>query len=92
MGGLAIDRLPGHHGRMMTGEDYRDAIGRLGFTMVGASRFLSVGERTSRRWASGEIEVPRAVELLFKVMLGCRLTPDDVLRIEIRRSKASASR
>lgn len=77
---------------VMTDEEYRDAIAQLGLTQIGASRFLRIGERTARRWASGEIEVPRSVELLFKVMLGCRLTPDDVLRIEMRRSKASASR
>lgn len=78
--GLASYRLPGHAGRM-TDEEFRDALEDLGMTQIDASRFLCIGERTSRRWASGEIEVPRSVELLLKLMLAYELSPDDVTEI-----------
>jgi DNA-binding transcriptional regulator YiaG len=42
----------------MTPDEYRQAIERLGLSQVAAARLLGVDARTSRRWASGERDVP----------------------------------
>jgi len=42
----------------MTAEEYRNVIRALGLSQLRASILLGVDERTSRRWASGEREIP----------------------------------
>jgi len=42
----------------MTPTQYRAAIKLLGLSQVKAGKFLGVNERTSRRWALGEYDVP----------------------------------
>lgn len=42
----------------MTADEYREAIAELGMTQVSASKLLGVDDRTSRRWAAGDREVP----------------------------------
>ncbi len=53
----------------MTSAEYRDAIKSLGLSQVGASRLFGVDPRTSRRWAIGELPVPRAVALCLILMM-----------------------
>ena len=53
----------------------------LGMTQHGAARFLGLGQRTSRRWASGEIEVPDAILMLFEIMKAKRITPNKAREI-----------
>lgn len=71
----------------MTPQQYRDAIARLGFGQSGlssdagisaAGRFLCGNPRTSRRWASGESPIPKAVAMLLRLMVRMKLEPDDV--------------
>lgn len=62
----------------MTKDEYRDAIGRLGLTQVGAARFLGVNEKTSRRWASGESDIPRTVAVVLWLMLRFKVKPESV--------------
>ena len=57
---------------------YRALIDSLGMSQVGAGKFLDIGERTVRRWASEEIEVPLAVIMLLETMVKAGLTPHDV--------------
>lgn len=59
----------------MTPDEFRAELSRLGMTQAGAARFLKVDERTIRRWATGDKEVPEAVALLLP-----RLSPDDIQR------------
>jgi DNA-binding transcriptional regulator YiaG len=42
----------------VTPDEYREAIEALGLSQVAAARLLGVDDRTSRRWASGERDVP----------------------------------
>jgi hypothetical protein len=42
----------------VTPAQYRAAIKLLGLSQVKAGKFLGVNERTSRRWALGEYDVP----------------------------------
>jgi DNA-binding transcriptional regulator YiaG len=66
----------------MTGEQYQDAIDRLGMTQVGSARFFRVDHSTVRRWIAGNHEVPEAISLLLRVMIAAELTPHHVLAID----------
>ena len=57
---------------------YRELIEKLGMTQVGAAKWMDIGERTSRRWAIGEVDVPLAVIMLLETMVKCELTPHQV--------------
>lgn len=56
----------------MTPDEYRTTIETLGLSQVAAARLLGVDERTSRRWANGERDVPPPAErfLLYLVATG----------------------
>jgi hypothetical protein len=60
---------------------YREALAALDLTQGAAARFVKVDERTSRRWATGEIPVPRAVALLLCVMIAKKISPARVYEI-----------
>jgi len=53
----------------MTAAEYRDLIAALGLSQVAAAILLGVDERTSRRWASGEREIPPPVERFLRYLL-----------------------
>jgi DNA-binding transcriptional regulator YiaG len=59
----------------MTPDAFRAELARLGLSQVGAARFLEVDPRTVRRWAAGEVIIPKAVEMLL-----ARLRPEEVRR------------
>ncbi len=59
----------------MTAAEYRDALAALGLTQVGAARLFGVNERTSRRWALGQNDIPRAVEIVLKQMISTAEPP-----------------
>jgi hypothetical protein len=65
----------------MTADQYRATIDKLGLSQQGAGRFLNVGERTARRYATGESEIPTAVSRLLLLMVHFKLTADGVLTI-----------
>jgi DNA-binding transcriptional regulator YiaG len=62
----------------MTPQEYKDTIKQLGLSQQGAARFLHVGDRTSRRWISGQSRIPYTVELLFDLMVICNVKPSDL--------------
>lgn len=62
-------------------ERYEALIAEAGMSQRGAARFLDVGERTSRRWASGEIDVPLTVLLLLEVMKHHGIDPHEARRL-----------
>jgi DNA-binding transcriptional regulator YiaG len=53
----------------MTPDEYRAAIERLGLSQIAAARLLGVDERTSRRWANGEREVPPPVQRFLRYLI-----------------------
>lgn len=61
----------------MTPEAYRDAIARLGLSQVGAGKLFGVTDRTSRRWASGDQDVPRAVEIALDLFIRTGIPPSE---------------
>ncbi|WP_065091488.1 helix-turn-helix domain-containing protein [Rhizobium leucaenae] len=48
--------------------EYRAALEATGLNQSSAARLFGVDPRTSRRWASGELEVPRTVALCLRMM------------------------
>jgi hypothetical protein len=71
----------------MTPTQYATAIERLGLTQVGAARFFGVGDRTSRRWISGEYDVPRAVAYCLNMMIKYNVKPSDLNSADRHRSR-----
>lgn len=53
---------------------YREHLAALGLNQVEAAAFLEVDERTSRRYANGEGEVPRPIAYLLSAMVKYNLT------------------
>lgn len=64
----------------MTQNEYRAAYSALGLTQAGVARLLGVDERTSRRWANGEREVPPPVARFLDYLVAANVTPDEVMR------------
>lgn len=64
----------------MTKDEYREILRSLGLTQVGAARFLDVHPVTSRRWASGEADVPPPVAKLLRFMAAMEFTTEYVAR------------
>lgn len=70
----------------MNADQYRAAIRKLGMTQRGAAKFLSIGERTSRRFAA-DGNVDRPIAMLLTIMLQYKITPDEALSL-IREKRA----
>lgn len=64
----------------MTSDQYRDALAALDLSQVGAARLLGVDERTSRRWANGERDVPAPAERFLRFLIAARIPPARVLK------------
>ncbi len=64
----------------MTSDGYRDALKSLGLTQAGGARLLGVDERTSRRWAIGERDVPPPVARFLTFLIVSDIKPDTVLK------------
>jgi DNA-binding transcriptional regulator YiaG len=53
----------------MTPDEYREVLEHLGLTQSAAARLLGVDERTSRRWACGERDVPPPAERFLRYLI-----------------------
>ena len=53
----------------MTSDEYRETIEQLGMTQGVAAKLLGVDDRTSRRWACGEREVPPPAERFLRYLI-----------------------
>lgn len=52
----------------MTHRQYRKALDTLGISQRAAANLLGIDERTSRRFALGEREVPRTIARFLRVL------------------------
>jgi hypothetical protein len=59
----------------MTADQFRDALETLRLPVTGAARLFGVNQRTAQRWASGEQDVPRAVEIALGLMVRFKVDP-----------------
>jgi DNA-binding transcriptional regulator YiaG len=53
----------------MTPDQYRSTIETLGLSQIAAARLLGVDERTSRRWANGERDIPPPAERFLRYLI-----------------------
>jgi DNA-binding transcriptional regulator YiaG len=64
----------------MTPDEYREALARLGLSQAGGARLLGVDERTSRRWALGERDVPPPVHHFLRYLIATGRSGEYALR------------
>jgi DNA-binding transcriptional regulator YiaG len=65
----------------MTPDQYRDAIEQLGLSQVAAAKLLGVDERTSRRWANGERDVPPPAARFLRYLIATGKTGERAMRV-----------
>jgi DNA-binding transcriptional regulator YiaG len=53
----------------MTPDEYRAALDAIGLSQAGGARLLGVDERTSRRWACGERDVPPPAQRFLRYLI-----------------------
>jgi len=63
---------------MMTPEDFREVLIETRLTQGDVARLFALNPRTVRRYASGELEVPRAIEVALKLIHRWRLTTKEL--------------
>jgi DNA-binding transcriptional regulator YiaG len=65
----------------MTPDEYRRAIERLGLSQIAAARLLGVDARTSRRWASGERDIPPPAVRFLRYLIAKKKTGEQAMRM-----------
>ncbi len=65
----------------MTSKRYNECLELLGLNQRAAGKFLGYNERTSRRFASGEADVPDSVAGLLELMVRTKHSPDQMLAL-----------
>lgn len=65
----------------MTPDEYRAAIDKLGLSQVAAARLLGVDERTSRRWANGERDMPAPAVRFLRYLIAIGKTGEKAMRV-----------
>jgi DNA-binding transcriptional regulator YiaG len=66
---------------MMTSDEYRETIERLGLSQIAAARLLGVDARTSRRWASGERDIPPPAARFLRYLVATNRTGEQAMRV-----------
>lgn len=59
-------------GDRMRAADYRKAMDTLGLSQVDGAKLLGVDERTSRRWANDEREIPAPVARFLRYLIATK--------------------
>lgn len=62
----------------MTQNEFRDSLAALGLSQARLSRLLQTDKATPNRWASGSVEIPRAVVLLLRTLEGGKTTIEEL--------------
>jgi DNA-binding transcriptional regulator YiaG len=65
----------------MTPHEYREAIERLGLSQIAAARLLGVDARTSRRWASGDRDVPPPAVRFLRYLIATKKSGEQAMRV-----------
>ena len=63
---------------LMTPDQYRNAIKKLGMSQAKAGEFLGVSLRTSQGYALGEYPIPEGFAKLLRLMVRLKLRPEDI--------------
>lgn len=65
----------------MTPDQYRAAIEQLGLSQIAAAKLLGVDERTSRRWANGERDVPAPAVRFLQYLIATGKIGEDAMKV-----------
>jgi DNA-binding transcriptional regulator YiaG len=65
----------------MTSDEYRKTIDKLGLTQGGAARLLGVDERTSRRWANGERDIPPPAQRFLRYLIATKRSGNYAMKL-----------
>jgi DNA-binding transcriptional regulator YiaG len=65
----------------MSPDQYREAIEKLGLSQIAAAHLLGVDARTSRRWASGERDIPPPAVRFLRYLIATKKTGDQAMRV-----------
>ena len=74
----------------MTPQRYAQLIEKLGLSQVKAAEFLGYDPRTSRRWISGDLVIPKVVARLLELMVRTKVKPEQVEKLGPRKSPHGA--
>lgn len=73
----------------MTSIQFRTALDRLGLSQVGAAALFGLADRSIRRWAGNEADIPHSAVIVLGLMLSGKITQADVAAVQIDGSMAS---
>src|SRR6516165_45685 len=73
--------LASPHRRTMTPDEFREIIEKLGLSQIAAARLLGVDARTSRRWASGERDIPPPAVRFLRYLIATKKTGEQAMRV-----------
>jgi DNA-binding transcriptional regulator YiaG len=65
----------------MTPDEYASAIEQLGLSQLAAAKLLGVDGRTSRRWVSGERDVPEPAARFLRYLIATRKTGEHAMKV-----------
>lgn len=65
----------------MTPAEYSEAIAKLELSQIAAARLLGVDGRTSRRWVSGERDVPEPAARFLRYLIATGKIGEQAQRI-----------
>ena len=65
----------------MNADQYRTAIEKLGLSQVAAAKLLGVDERTSRRWANAERDIPQPAARFLQYLIATNKTGTKALQV-----------
>jgi len=65
----------------MTPDEFREIIRKLGLSQIAAARLLGVNARTSRRWASGERDIPPPAVRFLRYLIATKKTGEQAMRV-----------
>lgn len=65
----------------MNPNQYREVLAKLGLTQGGGARLLGVDERTSRRWANGEREIPPPVQRFLRYLVATDQSGEGAMKV-----------
>jgi len=65
----------------MTPDEYREAIDALGMSQLAAAKLLGVDARTSRRWASGERDIPPPASRFLQYLIATGKTGEKAMLV-----------
>jgi DNA-binding transcriptional regulator YdaS (Cro superfamily) len=62
----------------MTPKQFTAALAQLELSQVGAAKLLGCDERSARRYAAGDREIPAAVAKLLRLALAGKVTVEEI--------------